>query len=70
MIRPYLRNLISDHKPIMELNINNNTNNNANDNNTNSNRAQWEIKLIMQNNFVSVKDFEDTRTIYLAKVNQ
>ena len=35
MIKPYLRNLINDHKPIMELNIinNNNNNNNNNDNN-------------------------------------
>ena len=39
MIRPYLRNLINDHKPIMELNNNNNntkttTTRNNNDNNT------------------------------------
>ena len=81
MIRPYLRTLINDHKPIMELNNNNNntnTNTNTNDNNNNNNtnanantntytnRAEWKIKLIMQNNFISVKDFEDTRTIYLA----
>ena len=30
MIKPYLRNLINDHKPIMELNIINNNNNNNN----------------------------------------
>ena len=40
---------------------NNNTNNNTN---TNSNRAGWKIQLIMQNSFIFVKDFEDTRTIY------
>ena len=34
--------------------------------NTNSNRAGWKIQLIMQNNFIFVKDFEDTRTIYSA----
>ena len=43
-----------------------NTNNNNNNTNTNSNRAEWKIQLIMQNNFISVKDFEDTRTIYSA----
>ena len=46
MIRPYLRNSINDHKPIMELNnsnnnINtNNNNNNTNNNNTNIDRAE------------------------------
>ena len=57
MIRPYLRDLINDHK-LMELN-NNNSNNNNNDN-----RAEWKIELIIKNNFVSVKEFEDTRAIY------
>ena len=38
VIRPYLRNLINDHKPIMELNNNNNNNNTTtNNNNTNNN---------------------------------
>ena len=56
----------------MELNNNNdnnNSNNNSNNNNNNSNsknRAVWEIQLIIKNNFISVKDFEDTRTIYSA----
>ena len=31
MIRPYLRDLINEHKPIEELNNNNNNNNNNND---------------------------------------
>ena len=77
MIRPHLRNLRNNYKPIMELNnnnnnsinnnnINNNDNNNNNNANTNSNRAEWKIQLIMENNFVSVKDFKDTRTIYSA----
>ena len=35
VIKPYLKNLINDHKPIMELN-----NNNNNTNNTNINRAE------------------------------
>ena len=47
-------------------NNNNNINNNNNNANTNSNRAEWKIQLIMKNNFISVKDFEDTRTIYSA----
>ena len=34
VIRPYLRNLIKDHKTIMELNNNNNINTNNNKNNT------------------------------------
>ena len=62
MIRPYLRDLIDEHKPTMELN-NINTNNNDNNNNNNSNRAEWKIQLIIKNNFISVKDFEDTCAI-------
>ena len=50
LIRPYLRNLINDHNPIMETN--------------NSNRAEWKIQLVIKNNFLSVKDFEDTRAGY------
>ena len=33
VIRPYLRDLINEHRPIMELNNNNNKNNNNNSNN-------------------------------------
>ena len=40
----------------MELNNNNNNNNN------NNKRGEWKIRLIIKNNFISVKDFEDTRT--------
>ena len=60
MIRPYFINLTNDHKLIMELNNNNNNSNN------NSNRAEWKIQLIMKTNFISVKDFKVTRTIYSA----
>ena len=104
MIRPYLRDLIDEHKPITESNTtinnntndnnsnnnNNNNNNNINDNtnnnntdnnntnnsnsnsnnNSNNNRAEWKIQLIIKNNFVSVKNFEDTCTIYIQQVNQ
>ena len=58
MIRPYLRDLINNHKPTMESN--NEENDEEND------RAEWKIQLVMQNNFISDKNFEDTRTIYSA----
>ena len=66
VIRPYLRNLINDYKPIMELN--NNNNNNDTNATTNSNRAEWKIKLMIKNNSISVKDFEDTQTIYSPSI--
>ena len=44
VIRPYLTNLINDHKPIAELNYNNNNNRNNNTNATNSNRTEWKIQ--------------------------
>ena len=51
----------------MELNNTNNRNNNNNNNNNNANnRAEWKIQLIITNNFIPVKDFEDSRTIYSA----
>ena len=59
--------MIDEHKPIMELNNSNNSNNcNNNSNGNSNNRAEWKIQLIIKNNFVSVKDFEDTRTTYSA----
>ena len=63
MIRPYLRDLINDHKPVEELD--NNANNNANNkaNNSDTIRGEWKIQLIMQNNCISTKNFEDTHTI-------
>ena len=54
VIRPYLRDLINNHKPTAELN------------NEESDTAEWKIQLVMQNNFISVKSIEDTRTIYSA----
>ena len=54
MIKPYLRDLINNHKTAME------SNNEEND------RAEWKIQLVMQNNFISDEDFEDTRTTYSA----
>ena len=55
MIRPYLTDLINEHKPTAELIIliivimKNN-------------RAKWKIQLVMQNSFISDKKFEDTCT--------
>ena len=48
MIRPYLRDLINEHIPTMELN-----NNNISNNNNNNNSAEWKIQLTMQNSCVS-----------------
>ena len=55
MIRPYLRNLINDHKPIEKLN-----------NDSGADRAEWKTQLVMQNSCISTKNFEVTRTIYSA----
>ena len=71
MIRPYLRDLINEHIPTMELNNrNNNSNNNSknsnnnNDNNNNNNdnetdHAEWKIQLTVRNSCISAKSFED-----------
>ena len=48
-------------------NNNDNNNNNNNNNNSNNNHEEWKTQLIMQNHFISAKDFEDTRTIYSAR---
>ena len=49
MIRPYLIDLINEHKPI-------------DDDDTDC--AEWEIQLAMQNSCISTRNFEETRTIY------
>ena len=71
MIRPYLRDLISEHKPTMELNNdknnNNSNNNNKNNNDNDTDRAEWKIQLTMQNSCISTKSFEETRTIYTKR---
>ena len=56
MIRPYLRDLINEHKPIDELN------DESNDDDTV--RAEWKIQLTTQNSCISTKSFEETCTIY------
>ena len=58
LIRPYLRDLRNNHKPTEKIN------NNAN--NSDTERGEWKIQIIMQNNCISTRNFEDTRTIYSA----
>ena len=53
MIRPYLRDLINDHKPTTVLN-------------NNDERGEWKIQLVMQNNCISTRNFEDTCAVYSA----
>ena len=58
MIRLYLRDLINDHKPTMELP--------SKANNGDAKRGEWKIQLVIQNNCISSKDFEETCSIYSA----
>ena len=51
MIRPYLRDLMNNDKPTMESNNEENDEENY--------KAEWKIQLVMQNNFISDKNFED-----------
>ena len=51
MIRPYLRDLINEHKPIDESN-------------DDTDRAEWKIQLTMQNSCISTRSFAETRTLY------
>ena len=48
MIRPYLKDLINDHKPTAELNNNNNNSNNNNNNDNNNNNSNSN-NIIKQN---------------------
>ena len=58
MIRPYLRDLINDHKPLMKLT--------DKANNSDTERGERKIRLVMQNNCISSKNFGETRFIYSA----
>ena len=59
MIRLYLTGLINNHKPLEELNDEANDGE-ANDRDTE--RGEWKVQLVMQNNCISSKNFEHTRT--------
>ena len=58
MNRPYLRDLINDHKPTTE------SNNEEND--SDADRAEWKIQLVMQNSCISTRNSEEAQTIYSA----
>ena len=58
MIKPYLRDLINDHKLTAELT--------HRASNNDGERGEWKIQLVIQNNCISTKYFEETRNIYLA----
>ena len=60
MIRPYLRNLINEHKPIDESD----DDDDDDDGDDDTARAEWKIQLVMQNSCISTKNLEETRTIY------
>ena len=59
MIRPYLGDLINNHKPTEELN-------NEEEDNSDIERGEWKVQLVIQNNCISVKHFEEIITIYSA----
>ena len=72
MIRPYLRHLINEHKTIDKSNDESNEENDDDDNDDgdddddDTDRAEWKIKLVMQNSCISTRNFEETQTIYSA----
>ena len=49
MIKPYLRDLINEHKPVDEPIDESHVND--------TDRAEWKIQLIMQNSCISTKSF-------------
>ena len=60
MIRPYLRDLINDQRSPMKTDkiINNE-----------SQFGEWKIQLVMLNNCISFKNFEETCSIYSSSDN-
>ena len=66
MIRPYLRDLINYLKPTMRLSNEENNKDFNETNNSDDERGEWKIQLVMKNNCISSKNFEDTRTVYSA----
>ena len=51
--------MIDENQPILELS-------NTNNNNSNNNRAEWKLGLIIKDNFISVRHFEDSQATYSA----
>ena len=70
MFRHDLRDLINKHIPIERLNNNNNNNNtdtnnnNNNNNNNDTDRGEWKIMLRMYIKCISIKRFNETRTMH------
>ena len=60
IVRSCLTDLINDHKPTVKLN----NDDDDEDKDDDDERGEWKVQLVMQNNCVSVKNFEDTCTIY------
>ena len=56
MIRPYLRDLITEHKPTTESK--NEENEENEENGSDAYCAEWKIQLAMQNSCISTKMFE------------
>ena len=62
MIRPYLRDLVNEHKPIDEPN--------DDDDDDDTDRAEWKIQLSMQNSCISTRNFLRKLAPYIQKKNQ
>ena len=58
MIRPYLRDLINDHKPITESNNEENEEKKGID--SKADRAEWKILPVMPKSCISIRNFEET----------
>ena len=65
MIRPYLRDLINEHKPIDESNDDDNDGDDDDDDDDDTDHAEWKIQLSMQDSCISTRNFEETCTIYI-----
>ena len=63
VIRPYLRDLINEHKQTDESNNDSNDDDNVDDDDD-TDRTERKIQLTMQNSCISNKSFEETSTIY------
>ena len=64
MIRPYLSNIINDHKTQGEWKIH--SGNTITEHKT---QAEWKIHLTMAINFISSKDSDKTRTVHTKSNN-
>ena len=63
MIKRYLSNLINDHKTPKKVRVHNEVID------YDTQFGEWKIQLTMQINFISSKDFGETRTMHTARCN-